>query len=86
MSEVNQDVFARIKKVIEAELGKKNEEIRLEDRFQEDYGADSLDLVQFVMTLEDEFGIDIPDDDVEQIRSVKDAVEYISKKIEETVA
>lgn len=83
MSEVNQDVFVRVKKVIESELGKKDEEISLSASFGEDLGADSLDQVQLVMGFEDEFGIDIPDEDVEKIKTVNDAVEYISKKLED---
>ncbi|MFN8140565.1 MAG: acyl carrier protein [Fimbriimonadales bacterium] len=83
MSDVNQDVFARVKKVIESEIGKKDEEISLNASFGEDLGADSLDQVQLVMGFEDEFSIDIPDEDVEKIKTVKDAVDYISKKLDE---
>lgn len=74
------DIVARIKKVIEAELNRKEEEITLSASFVEDLGADSLDIVQLVMGFEDEFGIDIPDEDVEKMRTVQDAVDYISKK------
>lgn len=84
--QLNQDVLTRVKKVIESELSKKDEEIGLGASFTEDLGADSLDVVQLVMGFEDEFSIDIPDEDVEKIRTVQDAVEYISKKLSETVA
>lgn len=75
-----EDVLTRVKRVIEAQLGRKEEEITLESSFVEDLGADSLDLVELVYGFEDEFGITIPDEDVEQIRTVKDAVDYISNK------
>jgi len=74
------DIVARVKKVIEAQLGRKEEEITLGSSFVEDLGADSLDIVELVMGFEDEFGIDIPDEDVEQMRTVQDAVDYIGKK------
>ena len=78
-----EDVFARVRKVIEGELGRKEEEIHLESSFVEDLGADSLDLVELVMHLEEEFSIQIPDDDVEQLKTVGDAVNYIQKKLDE---
>jgi acyl carrier protein len=74
------DILARVKKVIEAQLGRKEEEIMPDSSFQDDLGADSLDLVELVMGFEDEFSIEIPDDDVEQIKTVGDAVNYISSK------
>lgn len=76
------EVLSKVKKVIESELGRKEEEISLDSAFVEDFGADSLDVVQLVMGFEDEFGIDIPDEDVEKMRTVRDAVEYISAKVE----
>lgn len=76
------EVLSKVKKVIESELGRKEEEISLDSAFVEDFGADSLDVVQLVMGFEDEFGIDIPDEDVEKMRTVRDAVEYISKKVD----
>lgn len=75
------DIVARVKKVIEAQLARKEEEITLSSSFVDDLGADSLDIVELVMGFEDEFGIDIPDEDVEQMRTVQDAVDYVSKKI-----
>ncbi len=77
------DVFAKVRKVIEGELGRKEEEIHLESTFVEDLGADSLDLVELVMHLEEEFSIQIPDDDVEKLKTVGDAVNYIQKKLDE---
>lgn len=74
------DVLERVKKVTVEELNVKPEEVVEGASFQEDLGADSLDVVELVMAFEDEFGIDIPDDEVGSIRTVGDAVEYIKKK------
>ncbi len=78
-----EDVLTRVKKVIVEELNRKDEEIKLESSFTEDFGADSLDVVQLVMGFEDEFDIEIPDEEVENIKTVGDAVNYITKKLEE---
>lgn len=77
---MSEDIFNRVKKVTVEELGVKEEEVVESASFTEDLGADSLDVVEFVMALEDEFGIDIPDDEVNNIKTVGDAVEYIKKK------
>lgn len=74
------DVFERVKKVTVEELGVKPEEVESSKSFTEDLGADSLDVVELVMAFEDEFGIDIPDEEVGSIKTVGDAVDYISKK------
>jgi acyl carrier protein len=73
-------VLERVKKVTVEKLGVKEEEVTEGSSFQEDLGADSLDVVELVMAFEDEFGIDIPDDEVGEIKTVGNAVEYISKK------
>ncbi|HTQ08599.1 MAG TPA: acyl carrier protein [Fimbriimonadaceae bacterium] len=75
-----QDILNRVKKVTVEELGVKEEEVSETASFQEDLGADSLDVVELVMALEDEFGIDIPDEEVGEIKTVGDAVSYIEKK------
>ena len=77
---MSEDIFDRVKKVTVEELGVKEEEVVETASFTEDLGADSLDVVELVMALEDEFGIDIPDDEVNNIKTVGDAVEYIKKK------
>ncbi|MFY9235388.1 MAG: acyl carrier protein [Fimbriimonadaceae bacterium] len=77
---MSQDIFDRVKKVTVEELGVKEEEVVETASFTEDLGADSLDVVELVMALEDEFGIDIPDDEVNNIKTVGDAVDYIKKK------
>lgn len=74
------DTLERVRKVTVEELGVKEEEVVESASFTEDLGADSLDVVELVMAFEDEFGIDIPDDEVGEIKTVGDAVTYISKK------
>lgn len=75
------DIFERVKKVTVEELDVKAEEVVMEASFTEDLGADSLDVVELVMAFEDEFGIDIPDEEVGEIKTVGNAVDYISKKV-----
>ncbi len=75
-----QDILNRVKKVTVEELGVKEEEVVESASFTEDLGADSVDVVELVMALEDEFGIEIPDEEVGEIKTVGDAVNYISKK------
>ena len=75
------DVFERVKKVVVEELGVKPEEVVESASFTEDLGADSLDVVELAMAFENEFDIDIPDDDLAQIRTVGDASTYIQGKL-----
>ena len=70
-------VDERVKKIIAEQLGVEEDEVTPEASFVEDLGADSLDTVELVMALEEEFGIEIPDEDAEKITRVKDAVSYI---------
>jgi len=70
-------VFDDVKATIVEQLGVDEEEVKLESKFVEDLGADSLDTVELVMAMEEKFGIDIPDTDAEKIASVKDAVDYV---------
>jgi acyl carrier protein len=77
---MSQDTLDRVRKVTVEELGVKEEEVVESASFQEDLGADSLDVVELVMAFEDEFGIDIPDEEVGEIKTVGDAVTYIDKK------
>lgn len=74
-------VEARVKSIIAEQLGVGENEIRSDSAFIEDLGADSLDIVELVMTIEEEFDIEIPDDDAENIKTVKDAVEYINEHV-----
>ena len=70
-------VFDKVKEIIVDQLGVEEEEVTLEASFIDDLGADSLDLVELIMALEEEFGLEIPDDEAEKIASVNDAIEYI---------
>ena len=70
-------VADRVKKIIVDQLGVEEETVTPEASFVDDLGADSLDTVELVMALEEEFGIEIPDEDAEKITRVKEAVEYI---------
>ncbi|MDR1061010.1 MAG: acyl carrier protein [Clostridiales bacterium] len=67
----------KIKKIIVDQLGVEESDISLESSFIDDLGADSLDIVELIMALEEEFGIEIPDNDAEKIATVGDAVDYI---------
>ena len=71
----------RVIKVIAEQLGVDEAKVVTEASFVEDLGADSLDTVELVMALEDEFDVEIPDEDAEKIATVKDAVEYVEKHI-----
>jgi acyl carrier protein len=73
--------FDRIKKVIVDKLDVDENEVTPEASFAEDLGADSLDVVELIMALEEEFNIEIPDEDAEGIRTVEDAVHYIEQKL-----
>jgi acyl carrier protein len=72
-------VSDRVKKIIVDQLGVEEETVTPEASFVDDLGADSLDTVELVMALEEEFGIEIPDEDAEKITRVKEAIEYIEK-------
>jgi len=69
----------KVKAIIKEQLGVGEAEIKPEAGFVEDLGADSLDLVELVMAMEEEFGIEIPDEDAEKIRTVADAISYVEK-------
>ncbi len=72
-------VADRVKKIIVDQLGVEEETVTPEASFVDDLGADSLDTVELVMALEEEFGIEIPDEDAEKITRVKEAIDYIAK-------
>ena len=74
-------VEERVKKIIAEQLGVEEEDITPEASFVDDLGADSLDTVELVMAFEEEFGIEIPDDDAEKILNVQNAVDYIKEKV-----
>ncbi len=74
-----EDIEARVKKIVVEQLGVKEEEASNEASFVDDLGADSLDTVELVMALEEEFDMEIPDDEAEKIRTIQQAIEYIKK-------
>jgi acyl carrier protein len=77
--EIAMSVEERVKKIIVEQLGVNADEVNLESAFVEDLGADSLDTVELVMAFEEEFDIEIPDEDAEKIANVGDAVKYIDE-------
>lgn len=72
-------MFDKVKKIIVDQLGIDEEKVTPEASFIDDFGTDSLDLVELIMALEDEFNIEIPDNAAEQISTVNDVVEYLKK-------
>ena len=75
------EVFEKVKALVAEQLSVEADEINLDTTF-EDLNADSLDVVELVMALEEEFDIEIPDEDAEKIRSIGAAVEYIKAKVQ----
>ena len=71
------DIFDRVKDIIVEQLGVEPEDIKPEASFVDDLGADSLDIVELVMALEENFGLQIPDEDAEKIHKVGEAVQYV---------
>jgi acyl carrier protein len=72
-------LFDEVKEVIVEQLNVASEEVNPEAKFVEDLGADSLDVVEMIMALEEKFEIEIPDSDAEKIQTVQDVVDYIEK-------
>ncbi|WP_144394306.1 acyl carrier protein [Pleionea sediminis] len=72
----------RVKKIVVEQLGVKEEEVSAESSFVDDLGADSLDTVELVMALEEEFDTEIPDEEAEKISTVQAAVDYIKANVE----
>lgn len=77
---MSSSVENKVKKIIIDQLDVTEEEVISQASFVDDLGADSLDTVEMVMAFEEEFGIEIPDEDAEKIKTVQDAVDYIQKK------
>lgn len=72
------DIEQRVKKIVAEQLGVNEAEVKNESSFVNDLGADSLDTVELVMALEEEFGCEIPDEDAEKITSVQQAIDYVN--------
>jgi acyl carrier protein len=79
---MSESIEARVREIIINELGVEPEKVTDDASFVEDLGADSLDTVELVMAFEEEFKLDIPDEDAEKMRTVGDAVRYLNKQSE----
>ncbi len=75
---VMSDIESKVKDIIVEQLGVNADQVKPEAKFIEDLGADSLDTVELVMAFEEEFGIEVPDEDAEKLQSVSDVVNYVS--------
>ena len=73
-------IAEKVKKIVVEQLGVSEDQVTEDAKFIEDLGADSLDQVELVMALEEEFGADIPDEDAEKLTTVGDAIKYIEEK------
>ncbi len=76
------EIEAKVTKIVSDQLNVDETEINPDSSFVDDLGADSLDTVELVMAFEEEFGIEIPDDDAEKIQTVQNAIDYIAAKAE----
>ena len=77
----SEEVFEKVKNIIVEQLGVTEGSVTLEASFIDDLGADSLDIVELIMALEEEFGIEIPDADAEKVVTVGDVVDYIRENV-----
>ena len=76
-----QKILEEIKKVVVEQLGVSDAEVKRESSFVDDLGADSLDTVELVMALEEAFGIEIPDEDAEKIKTIGDTINYVTAHV-----
>ena len=77
----SEEIFEKVKGIIVEQLGTAEDNIALESSFIDDLGADSLDIVELIMALEEAFDIEIPDSDAEKVVTVNDVVEYIKEHV-----
>ncbi|EDP73935.1 acyl carrier protein [Hydrogenivirga sp. 128-5-R1-1] len=75
-----QNIEERVKEIIADQLGISVDQIKPESKFVDDLGADSLDVVELIMAFEEEFNVEIPDEDAEKIATVQDVLDYIAQK------
>lgn len=78
---MSSNIEERVKKIVAEQLGVKLEEVTTDASFVEDLGADSLDTVELVMALEEEFETEIPDEDAEKITKVQEAIDYVTSNL-----
>ena len=76
-----EEVFEKVKAIIVEQLGTPEDNVKMDSSFIDDLGADSLDIVELVMAIEETFDIEIPDEDAEKVVTIGDVVKYISEKI-----
>ncbi len=76
------DIWERVKKIIMEQLDVKEEQLLPEVKLVEDLGADSLDIVEMIMMIEEKFKIEIPDSDAENLLTIKDVIDYLEKRLE----
>lgn len=76
------ETFDRVKELVVEQLGVEEDEVTAEASFVDDLGADSLDIVELVMAFEEEFDLEIPDEDAEKIQTVGNAVDYIKQRVD----
>ncbi|WP_024784625.1 acyl carrier protein [Streptococcus mutans] len=77
----NEEIFDRISNLIKEQLHNEKIEVTVETNIQEDLGIDSIALMEFIITLEDEFNLNIPDEDVEDIQTMGELVDYLSRRL-----
>ena len=86
MSTKANEIEARVKKIVVEQLGVKEEEVTTDASFVDDLGADSLDTVELVMALEEEFETEIPDEKAEKITTIQEAIDYIESNLDKEEA
>nr|QCI05719.1 Acyl carrier protein [Cryptopleura ramosa] len=81
LKETNSNIFEKVQNIVAQQLGVDKKKVTLEANFSNDLGADSLDTVELVMAIEEEFSIEIPDEDAEKIATLEEAVKFIENAV-----